>query len=73
MERGKSSPKAYVLLDEMRASVEALRPADAAQTVLYDNLLQRLHELGDARRARLLEAEEGCPPCCGRCCWWAGR
>ena len=61
MERGNSSPKAYVLLDEMRASVEALRPADAAQTVLYDNLLQRLHELGDARRARLLEAEEGLP------------
>jgi hypothetical protein len=61
MERGKSSPKAYGLLDEMRASVEALRPADGAQTVLYDNLLQRLHELGDARRARLLEAEEGLP------------
>jgi uncharacterized membrane protein YraQ (UPF0718 family) len=61
MERGKSSPKAYELLDEMRASVEALRPADAAQTILYDNLLQRLHELGDARRARLLEAEEGLP------------
>jgi hypothetical protein len=61
MRRGKSSPKAYELLDEMRASVEALRPADAARTVLYDNLLQRLHELGDARRARLLEAEEGLP------------
>jgi hypothetical protein len=61
MQRGKSSPKAYELLDEMRASVEALHPADDAQTVLYDNLLQRLHELGDARRARLVEAEEGLP------------
>jgi uncharacterized membrane protein YraQ (UPF0718 family) len=61
MRDGKSSPKAYELLDEMRASVEALHPTKDAQTVLYDNLLQRLHELGDARRARLLEAEEGLP------------
>jgi Protein of unknown function (DUF4239) len=61
MERGKSSPKAYELLDEMRASVEALHPTKDAQTVLYDNLLQRLHELGDARRGRLLQAEEGLP------------
>jgi uncharacterized membrane protein YraQ (UPF0718 family) len=61
MQRGKSSPEAWELLDEMRASVEALHPADEAQTVLYDNLLQRLHELGDARRTRLLQAEEGLP------------
>jgi hypothetical protein len=61
MQHGKTSPKAYELLDEMRASVESLDPADAAQTVLYDNLLQRLHELGDARRARLLQAQEGLP------------
>jgi uncharacterized membrane protein YraQ (UPF0718 family) len=61
MEHGTSSPKAWKLLDEMRASVEALHPADEAQMVLYDNLLQRLHELGDARRARLLQAEEGLP------------
>ena len=61
MQHGKTSPKAYELLDEMRASVEALHPTNGAQTVLYDNLLQRLHELGDARRARLLQAEEGLP------------
>ena len=59
MQHGKTSPKAYELLDEMRASVEALHPTKDAKTVLYDNLLQRLHELGDARRARLLQAEEG--------------
>ena len=61
MRHGKSSPKAYELLDEMRASVEALHPTSDAQTVLFDNLLQRLHELGDARGARLLQAEEGLP------------
>jgi uncharacterized membrane protein YraQ (UPF0718 family) len=61
MQHGKTSPKAYELLDEMRASVESLHPTNEAQTVLYDNLLQRLHELGDARRARLLQAQEGLP------------
>ena len=61
MRHGKTSPKAWKLLDEMQASVEALHPANGAQTVLYDNLLGRLHELGDARRARLLQAEEGLP------------
>ena len=61
MERGKSSPKAYELLDEMRASAEAIHPANEAQVVLYDNLIQRLQELGAARRARLLEAEQGLP------------
>jgi hypothetical protein len=61
MQHGKRSPKAYELLDEMRASVEALHPTNDAQTILYDNLLGRLHELGDARRARLLQAEEGLP------------
>ena len=61
MQHGKSSPKASELLDEMRASVEALHPTTDTQTVLYDNLLGRLHELGDARRARLLQAEEGLP------------
>jgi hypothetical protein len=61
MEHGKSSPEAWELLDEMRAGIEALHPTDGAQTVLYDNELQRLHELGDARGARLLQAEEGLP------------
>jgi uncharacterized membrane protein YraQ (UPF0718 family) len=61
MEQGRSSPEVWKILDEMRASVETLDPTSDAQTVLYDNEIQRLHELGDARRARLLQAEEGLP------------
>jgi hypothetical protein len=61
MESGRSSPEVWKILDEMRASVETLDPTSDAQTVLYDNEIQRLHELGDARRARLLQAEEGLP------------
>jgi Protein of unknown function (DUF4239) len=61
MKHGKSSPEAWKLLDEMRASTETLHPTNDGQTVLFDNEIQRLHELGDARRARLLQAEEGLP------------
>lgn len=61
MESGKSSPRAWEILDELRASVESLEPTTDAQLVLYDNEIQRLHDLGDARRERLLQAEEGLP------------
>ena len=73
MEHGKSSPEAWELLDEMRASVEALHPTSDAQTVLYDNLLQRLHESWGTPGGRAcFRPRRGCPPSYGRCCWWAG-
>jgi len=61
MEHGKSSPEAWALLDDLRASVEAIQPTNDTQLVLYDNEIQRLHDLGDSRRERLLHAEEGLP------------
>jgi hypothetical protein len=61
MEQGKSSPKAWDLLDELRGTVEASHPTTKAQAVLYDNELQRLHDLADARRSRLLQDNEGLP------------
>ena len=61
MRQGKASPKAWDLLDELRGSLVELHPTTDAQVVLYDNELQRIHELGDARRARLLKADEGLP------------
>jgi hypothetical protein len=61
MRQGKASPKAWDLLDELRGSLVELHPTTDAQVVLYDNELQRIHELGDARRTRLLKANEGLP------------
>jgi protein-S-isoprenylcysteine O-methyltransferase Ste14 len=61
MAKGRSSPRAWQILDELRASVEALHPTTDTQLVLYDNEIQRLHDLGDARRARLLQVHEGLP------------
>jgi hypothetical protein len=61
MEQGKASPKAWDLLDEMRDSIQRLDPSTDAQQVLYDQGLERVHQLADARRERLLEAQEGLP------------
>jgi hypothetical protein len=61
MAQGRSSPRAWQTLDDLRASVEDMHPKDDAQLVLYDNEIQRLHDLGDARRARMLQVHEGLP------------
>lgn len=61
MREGKVSPKAWALLDEMRGNVEKLDPKTPAQQVLYDQELQRVHELYTSRRQRLLDAEDGLP------------
>ena len=61
MREGRESQKAWDLMDEIRISVETFHPTTDTQIVLYDHELQRVHDLGDARRARLLKAEEGLP------------
>jgi uncharacterized membrane protein YraQ (UPF0718 family) len=61
MRAGKSSPKAWALLDEIRAKVQNFQPSSPAQQVLYEQRLERVHELADARRERLLEADQGLP------------
>jgi len=59
MEQGKSSPKAWDTLDELRATILGLDPPTGAQLVRYNQVLEQLHALGDARRERLLAANEG--------------
>ena len=61
MRQGKPSQKAWVLLDEIRSAVQDLQPSTPAQLVLYEQSLERVHELADARRDRLLEADQGLP------------
>jgi Protein of unknown function (DUF4239) len=59
MEQGSSSPKAWATLDELRATILGLDPPTGAQQVRYNQVLEQLHALGDARRERLLAANEG--------------
>jgi hypothetical protein len=62
MEQGRSSPKAWATLDELRATILGLDPPTGAQQVRYNQVLEQLHALGDARRERLLAASEGLAP-----------
>jgi hypothetical protein len=61
MERGRSSPRAWALLDEMRLGVQDVEVSTSADQVLFEQGLDRVHGLADARRTRLVEAEEGIP------------
>ena len=61
MERGRSSPRAWALLDDMRLGVQELEVRTPADGVLFEQGLDRVRGLADARRTRLVEAEEGIP------------
>jgi uncharacterized membrane protein YraQ (UPF0718 family) len=61
MRQGKSSQKAWALLDEIRSEVQDVQPSTPAQQVLYEQGLERGHELADARGERLLLADHGLP------------
>ena len=61
MQDGKSSPYAWVLMDQLRQSMQHFEPSTPAEQVLYDHGLARVHELADARRLRLFEANTHIP------------
>jgi uncharacterized membrane protein YraQ (UPF0718 family) len=61
MAHGESSPRAWALIDEIRLTVQNMDPKTDAEQVLYEQGLERVHDLADARRDRLVEAREGIP------------
>lgn len=61
MAQGRTSPRAWDLLDEMTIGLENVEVRTSAQQVLYAEALDRINELADARNARLVEAGEGIP------------
>src|ERR687885_311516 len=61
MQQGRSSPEAWATLDELRGTIEGLDPPGGAMLVRYNQVLEQLHGLGDSRRERLLDAQEGIP------------
>lgn len=61
MAQGRTSPRAWDLLDEMMIRFENVEVRTQAEQVLYGEALDRINELSDARNARLVEAGEGVP------------
>ena len=61
MQDGKSSPYAWALVDQLRQSIQNREPNTSAEQVLYDHELARVHDLTDARRLRLFEANTHIP------------
>jgi hypothetical protein len=60
-QEGRASARAWELLDEMRLAIQDLEVSTQADQVLYTQGLERIHDLADARRTRLVEADEGIP------------
>lgn len=49
------------LLDEIRANLQEWQPTTEDEQALYSTGIDRIHDLADARRLRLVEAEERVP------------
>ena len=58
---GGSSPEAWALVDEMRLGMQNLEVDTLSDQVLFGRGLERIDALADARRERMVEAEEGIP------------
>ena len=61
MAQGRSSPRAWDLLDEMSLSLSNVEVRTSVEEAVYAETLNRMDELADARSARLVEAGEGIP------------
>jgi protein-S-isoprenylcysteine O-methyltransferase Ste14 len=61
MDRSQESSRAWVLIDDIRASLQDVEPRTLAGQELYAEGLDQVQRLADARRMRLVVAEEGLP------------
>ena len=61
MQEGRASPRAWALMDEIREPIQDGVVGTDAEQMLYVQALERVHDLNDARRSRLVDAQEGLP------------
>ncbi|CAA9409863.1 hypothetical protein AVDCRST_MAG82-728 [uncultured Rubrobacteraceae bacterium] len=61
LEQGEGTPAGWVLIDDIRASLQEIEPRTPADEQLYAEGLDQVQRLADARRMRLIAAEEGVP------------
>jgi hypothetical protein len=58
-ERG--TPEGWDLIDDIRATLQEVEPRTEAEQALYAEGLDQIERLNDARRMRMVQAEEGIP------------
>jgi hypothetical protein len=61
MEDIRETPRGWVLIDDIRATLQGYEPRTAAGQELYAEGLDQVQRLADARRTRLVQAEESIP------------
>jgi hypothetical protein len=61
MESTQVTPNGWVLIDDIREHLQEVEPGSAAGEQLYAEGLDQVQRLADARRTRLVAAEEGLP------------
>src|ERR671914_1148719 len=61
LEGGQSLPEGWDLIDDMRATLQEFEPRTVAEQELYAEGLDRISRFGDARRMRIVAAQEGIP------------
>jgi cytochrome bd-type quinol oxidase subunit 2 len=61
MEHTGTTPHGWVLIDDMRAALQGYEPRTEAEQELYAEGLDQVQRLADARRTRLVAAQEGLP------------
>jgi hypothetical protein len=61
LEQEAGTPSGWNLIDDIRASLQDFEPRSGAEDQLYATGLEQVEELADARRMRLVAAEEGVP------------
>src|ERR671917_205121 len=57
----RGTPTGWTIIDDIRANLQGIEPRTAADEQLYAEGLDQVQRLGDARRMRLVAAEEGIP------------
>lgn len=61
MESSRETPSGWALIDDIRATMQGLEPQTEADQELYAEGLDQVEQLADARRMRLVAAQEGLP------------
>jgi hypothetical protein len=61
MTQTQGTPSGWTLIDEIRANLQGFQPRTPADEQLYAEGLDQVQRLADARRMRLVAAEEGIP------------